>query len=59
MIRVVRPGSGFFLPIPDPGVKKAQDPGSAKLSGTYCTSEIPTRNNFPGSDSILSHVEKL
>jgi len=30
MIRVVQPGS-CFLPIPDPGVKKALDPGSAIL----------------------------
>jgi hypothetical protein len=33
MIRVVHPGSGFFTPIPDPGVKKAPHPesGSATL----------------------------
>jgi hypothetical protein len=39
MIRVDHPGSGsrilFFLPIPDPGVKKAPDPGSAILVRTY------------------------
>jgi hypothetical protein len=29
MTQVVHPG--FFLPIPDPGVKKAPDPGSATL----------------------------
>jgi hypothetical protein len=34
MIRVVHPGSGFFYPsrIPDPGVKKAQDPGSGSAT---------------------------
>jgi hypothetical protein len=32
MIRVVHPGSGIdFLPIPDPGVKKAPYPESATL----------------------------
>ncbi len=32
MIRVVHLGSGScFLPIPDPGVKKTPDPGSATL----------------------------
>jgi hypothetical protein len=33
MIRVVHPGSSFFNPsrIPDPGVKKAPDPGTATL----------------------------
>jgi hypothetical protein len=31
MIRVVHPRSGFIVPIPDPGVKKAPDPGSATL----------------------------
>jgi hypothetical protein len=38
MIRVVHPGSGswFFYPswIPDPGVTKAPDPGSATLGGS-------------------------
>jgi hypothetical protein len=40
MIRVVHPGSGsrilIFLPIPDPGVKEAPDPGygSATLKKT-------------------------
>jgi hypothetical protein len=34
MIREIHPGSGsrFFLPIPDPGVKKAPDLGSATMS---------------------------
>jgi hypothetical protein len=34
MIRVVHPGSGIliFLPIPDPGVKKAPDPGSGSAA---------------------------
>jgi hypothetical protein len=32
MIRVVHTGFGFcFLPIPDPGVKKAPNPGSGTL----------------------------
>jgi hypothetical protein len=36
MIRVVHPGSGssFFLPIPDPEVKKAPDPGTRGQKGT-------------------------
>jgi hypothetical protein len=43
MIRDVHPGSGsliriliFYLPIPDPGVKKSQDPGSATLVVSVC-----------------------
>ncbi len=35
MIRVVHPGSrSWFLPIPDPEVKKVPDPGSATLMPT-------------------------
>jgi hypothetical protein len=37
MIRDVYPGSGFFyIPDPDPGVKKALDPGSGTLEKKKC-----------------------
>ncbi len=42
MIRVVHPGSGsririlIFLPIPDPGIKKAPDPGSGSATLSLC-----------------------
>jgi hypothetical protein len=41
-----------FLPIPDPGVKKALDPGSATLNcikkgeGKYCGKNSPHRRSF-------------
>jgi hypothetical protein len=56
MIRDVHRGSGIpdpdldFLPIPDPGVKKAQDPGfrSATLLQTFIVSAAFRRHSiFP------------
>jgi hypothetical protein len=45
MIRVVHPGSGFrILIFPDPGVKKAPDPGSGSAT-------LISNNNFPAGPS--------
>jgi hypothetical protein len=35
-----------FLPIPDLGVKKAPDPGSATLKVLYCNCNIPSENLY-------------
>ncbi len=41
MIRDIHPGSGsWFLPIPDPGVKKAPDPGYGTLNLWICLCDI-------------------
>jgi hypothetical protein len=47
MIQDVHPGSGFF-PIPDPGVKKAPDPGSTTLVRYTVYSNVPNTFSLPG-----------
>jgi hypothetical protein len=53
MVRVVHPD---FLPIPDPGIKKAPDPesGSAKLH--YCRKKIGWKFSFPISQRRRKHA---
>jgi hypothetical protein len=50
MIRVVHPGSGFFIHpgsrVPDPGVKKAPDPDPQHWSFSILCLGIPTSKFF-------------
>jgi hypothetical protein len=58
VIRVVHPD---FLPIPDPGIKKAPDPGSGSESATllYCRKKIGLKFNFPISQIRWKHANNF
>jgi hypothetical protein len=57
MIWDVHPGSGFFFPsqIPDPGIKKAPDPGSATL--LLRASTIPTYKSYSHTTQQIIEIK--
>jgi hypothetical protein len=48
-----------FLPIPDPGAKKAPDPGSGSATLVIWVLHVPTdwSNGIPGTDNRSAHTE--
>jgi hypothetical protein len=63
MIRDVHPGSVslFFLPIPDPGVKKAPGPGSGSRNTASMTGVVlyTVGNFFSCNPAVLTPVKHL